>query len=184
MRAAMEPSAPGSGARAPAATVVAPDSAPCDASDAHRPARDPSASPPFIDTYLAYLLARASHRVSGQFHEALKARRVPVMHWRVMAALRDGPMSIKALGEVVLAQQSTVSKLLDRMHDAGLVRRQQADHDRRSVMVSLTARGIRQVDPLIALARAHERSVLDPFDGDSAQHLIRVLKQLADDPRR
>lgn len=136
-------------------------------------------SPAFIDTYLAYLLARASHRVSGQFHEALRARRVPVMHWRVMAALRDGPMSIKALGDVVLAQQSTVSKLLDRMADAGLVRRAAAAHDRRCVMVSLTAQGIREVDPLIAMARAHERSVLEPFGEDSARRLIQSLRQLA-----
>lgn len=136
-------------------------------------------SPAFIDTYLAYLLARASHRVSGQFHEALRARRVPVMHWRVMAALRDAPMSIKALGDVVLAQQSTVSKLLDRMADAGLVRREAAAHDRRSVMVSLTARGIREVDPLIAMARAHERAVLEPFGEESARRLIQSLRQLA-----
>ncbi len=136
-------------------------------------------APAFIDTYLAYLLARASHRVSGQFHEALRARRVPVMHWRVMAALRDGPMSIKALGDVVLAQQSTVSKLLDRMADAGLVRRAAAAHDRRCVMVSLTAQGIREVDPLIAMARAHERSVLEPFGEDSARRLIQSLRQLA-----
>ena len=140
-------------------------------------------APAFIDTYLAYLLARASHRVSGQFHEALRARRVPVMHWRVMAALRNGPMSIKTLGEVVLAQQSTVSKLVDRMGDAGLVRREAAAHDRRCVMVSLTAKGIRQVDPLIALARAHERSVLGPFGDDSARRLIQSLRQLADEPQ-
>ena len=159
------------------AALAANEQEPAPANSGHLPA------PAFIDTYLAYLLARASHRVSGQFHEALRARRVPVMHWRVMAALRNGPMSIKTLGEVVLAQQSTVSKLVDRMGDAGLIRREAAAHDRRCVMVSLTAKGIRQVDPLIALARAHERSVLGPFGDDSARRLIQSLRQLADEPQ-
>lgn len=144
------------------------------------PAKPESA---FIDTYLAYLLARASHRVSGQFHEALRARRVPVMHWRVMAALRDAPMSVSTLGQVILAQQPTVSKLLDRMTESGLIRRETATHDRRRVIVSLTARGVRAVDPLIALARTHERAVLAPFGEHNAGQLVAALRQLVEDPR-
>ena len=132
---------------------------------------------------LNVLLARASHCVSGQFHEALRTRHVPVMHWRVMSALRSQPMSVKQIGEIVLAQQSTVSKLLDRMALAGLVRRRMSATDRRLVMVRLTQRGIRQVDPLIELARAHERCVLAPFGEANARQLVESLKRLVESDR-
>ncbi len=139
--------------------------------------------PAFIDDYLAYLLARASERISGQFHEALRQRGVPVMHWRVMAVLHDGPMHVSELGALVLAQQPTVSKLLDRMHRAGLVRRERAQADRRRVRVSLTERGMAAVAPLLALARRHEQAVLAPFGQVQARRLVSALRRLVDDPR-
>ena len=41
----------------------------------------------FAKTYLAYLLARASQIVSGEFHAALKRWRISVAEWRVLACL-------------------------------------------------------------------------------------------------
>ena len=45
---------------------------------------------PFIDGYLAYLLARASHLISAEFHAVVRRSRLPVLQWRVLATLADG----------------------------------------------------------------------------------------------
>ncbi|MFC7542899.1 hypothetical protein ACFQU2_30300 [Siccirubricoccus deserti] len=56
-----------------------------------------SAHPPadlrqrFIDDYLLYLMARASHVVSDEFHEQLRRRRISVPVWRVLASLVGSP---------------------------------------------------------------------------------------------
>ena len=134
----------------------------------------------FVAGYLPYLLARASHLISGQFHAHLVERRVPVMHWRVMAALWDAPKSASEVAEIILQKQSTVSKLLERMRVQGLVHREPDAADRRRVVVSLTPRGRRLAGPLIEAAREHERAVLGPFGSANAAALVRTLQSLID----
>ena len=95
----------------------------------------------FIDDYLLYLLARASHQASRQFHAVIKAQGVPVPQWRVLAALDDGPRTIGDLAEITLIQQPTLTKLIDRMARDGLVRRRPHEDDRRKVVVAIAGRG-------------------------------------------
>lgn len=144
----------------------------------------PAAPDPFIDGYLAYLLARASHLISGEFHEQLAVQRVPVMHWRVFAALWDGPKTVREIAEISLQKQPTVSKLLERMERQALVARETDPQDRRRSLVSLTVPGRAVAGPLIDAARSHERTVLEPFGQANAATLVRMLQRLVDRPGR
>lgn len=141
-------------------------------------ANDPAGG--FIAGYLAYLLARASHLISGQFHEQLRRQRVPVMQWRVLAALWDGPKSAREVAEIILQKQPTVSKLLERMERQGLLTREPDAADRRRIVVRLTPDGTALAGPLIDAARAHERAVLEPFGAANAAGLVRALQALID----
>src|SRR4051794_4153706 len=86
----------------------------------------------FIDDYLLYLLARASHVVSTEFHEQLRRRGISVPVWRVLASLIGSTgETVTGLAEVCLLQQPTMTKLLDRMVRDGLVKRSQDTRDRR-----------------------------------------------------
>ncbi|WP_431271435.1 MarR family winged helix-turn-helix transcriptional regulator [Dankookia sp. P2] len=105
----------------------------------------PSATPPgsrFIDDYLLYLLARASHLISAEFQEQLRRRGIAVPVWRVLASLvGSSGETVTGLAETCLLQQPTMTKLLDRMVRDGLVKRTQDTKDRRVVRVALTTRG-------------------------------------------
>jgi DNA-binding MarR family transcriptional regulator len=115
--------------------------------------------PRFVEDYLLYLLARASHDASAGFHARLKARGVPVPVWRVAATLHgaDGGETVGALAAACLMQQPTMTKLLDRMEEEGLVRRRR---EGRQTRVTLTARGTRLAGELIPMARTHEAELL------------------------
>jgi DNA-binding MarR family transcriptional regulator len=113
----------------------------------------------FVDDYLLYLLARASHDASAGFHARLKARGVAVPVWRVVATLagaEDGEL-VGALAAACLMQQPTMTKLLDRMEADGLVRR---DRQGRQTRIRLTPAGDRLAAELVPLARAHEAELL------------------------
>lgn len=137
----------------------------------------------FIAAYLPYLLAHASHLISGQFHEHLAAKKVPVLQWRVMAALWDAPKSASEVAAFILQKQPTVSKLLERMRVQGLVDRSPDETDRRRVVISLTPRGRRLAGPLIEAAREHERAVMQPFGSRNAAALVGMLRSLIDTHR-
>ncbi|MDQ3273121.1 MAG: hypothetical protein M3Q12_13285, partial [Pseudomonadota bacterium] len=44
----------------------------------------------FIDSYLSYLLARASHTVYREFHAQVQAAGRGSLEWRLLATLSDG----------------------------------------------------------------------------------------------
>jgi len=118
------------------------------------------ASPPrFVEDYLLYLLARASHVASAEFHARLKERGVPVPVWRVVATLHgaeDGE-TVGALAASCLMQQPTMTKLLDRMEQDGLVARRR---EGRQTRILLTREGEALATDLIAEARTHEAALL------------------------
>jgi DNA-binding MarR family transcriptional regulator len=134
--------------------------------------------PRFVDGYLPYLLARASHLISGEFHATLEEKRIPVMHWRVLCSLLEAPMSVSELADIVIAKQPTMSKLLARMEKQGLVVRESDPVDGRGVVVSLTPSGKRIAQPLVRLAKRHEASVLGPLAAQEAKALVGLLSKL------
>ncbi len=132
----------------------------------------------FVNSYLTYLLARTSRLISAEFHAELAARQVPIMHWRVLVTLHDGPMHVTDLAQIVLEKQPTMSKIIDRMEKLDLVQRKPGLADRRSTLVSITEEGMRVVKPLLTLAKQHEHDVLAPLGDKNAKVLVEVLKKL------
>jgi DNA-binding MarR family transcriptional regulator len=133
----------------------------------------------FVDDYLAYLLARASHLISSEFHVVVEASGLSLMAWRVMASLSGkDALSVGELADIVLAKQPTVTKLVGRMEEAGWVKRCDATHDKRQSLVSLTAAGRRKVKPLLALAQAHESQVTADIGAAEVAQLKRALERM------
>lgn len=134
---------------------------------------------PFVDCYLAYLLARASHLLSAQFHDRLAASGVQVPTWRVLASLydRDG-LTVGALADIVLLKQPTLSKAIDRMIKDGLVARQPSDGDRRQVRVTITPKGRALVCDLIGQALDHEKDILTGYSAAETRTLKTMLQTL------
>jgi DNA-binding MarR family transcriptional regulator len=135
----------------------------------------------FVDDYLPALLAQASQLISGEFHRVARQQGFSVSEWRVMASLADGaPISIGDLAQVTVTKQPTVTRLLDRMEAKGQVERLSHGSDRRVTLVRITRQGAKAVEHLIALAREHERRVLEPFGLARAEELKKTLRRMVE----
>ncbi|ALS60760.1 MarR family winged helix-turn-helix transcriptional regulator [Pandoraea norimbergensis] len=140
---------------------------------------------PFVDDYLAYLLARASALVSDEFHREVAAAGLGVSEWRVLATLSDGQArTINQLADIVLAKQPTVTKVIDRLEATGDVVRGESPTDRRQSLVSLTDAGRARVAPLLVSARRHEAGVLARFGAEQSSQLKDTLRRLIDEMAR
>lgn len=134
---------------------------------------------PFVDDYLAALLAQASQLISTEFHRVVQANGFSVSEWRILATLTgsDG-MSIGGLAQVSVSKQPTVTRLLDRMEAKGYVERFAHDSDRRITMVRITPQGQAIVANLIRQAKEHELRVLEPFGLKRAEDLKNTLRKI------
>ena len=145
----------------------------------HRPRR--AAGQTFVRDYLSYLLAQASYAVYKEFDAQVRAAGLSSIEWRVLATLSDGDgLTIGELAREVLAQQPTLTKLVDRMERAGLVERRGDETDGRRTLVYETAGGRARVAPLLVQAKAHERAALGAFAPQEAEALKRALRDLCE----
>jgi DNA-binding MarR family transcriptional regulator len=139
----------------------------------------------FIDDYLAYLLARASHLISTEFHGVVRRSRLPVQQWRVLATLADGQaLSIGEVADIVLIPQSTLTRVAERMVSGGLLHRAVDEADRRITRVCLSAKGLKLAAPLVQQAREHEAAVVHALGAADARTLKRILGRLIEQHAR
>ncbi len=133
----------------------------------------------FIDDYLSYLLSRASHLVSRQFHAQLKPRGMPVPVWRVLSTLSDGDgLPVTELAKITLFKQPTLTKVIDRMSKEELVERRASERDRRKVLEFITPKGRTLVADLLVRAKQHERDILAGHSDAEIERLKSALHTL------
>jgi 3-hydroxy-9,10-secoandrosta-1,3,5(10)-triene-9,17-dione monooxygenase reductase component len=144
--------------------------------------RHGSVPEPFVETYLSYLLTRAAHRVSEEFHAELPRFGLSVAEWRTLACLYDSPgLGVSELAAMAIMKQPSMTKVLDRLQAQGLILREAVDGDRRRVRARLTPAGRARVKPAIAAARAHQARVLAPLSDAERALITRALDLIAAD---
>ena len=103
----------------------------------------------------------------------------------LLCALRraDCPLRPGEITTVTEASPAAITKRLDRLSGQGLVRREQVQHDRRSVLVSMTEAGRALLDavfPAIAASEAQALAGLDPAQSGELAELLGVVLATVD----
>jgi DNA-binding MarR family transcriptional regulator len=90
-----------------------------------------------------------------------------------------GPLSLKELGELLIAEAGHPSRLVDRLVEADLVERRSADDDRRRIVLSLTAKG-RRTEKRVVAARQQALEAGKALIGDrDIESVLAILRDLA-----
>src|SRR3984885_7209889 len=97
----------------------------------------------------------------------------------VLSALRrQGPpfqLTPGALLRATLVTSGTVTTRIDRLAEAGLVRREPDPRDKRGVLVTLTERGVARADAALADLLDRGRALLAGLDRGERQHLADLM---------
>jgi DNA-binding MarR family transcriptional regulator len=95
-----------------------------------------------------------------------------------------GQMRMSEAATALGVSQSTASGLIDRLVESGLVTRRSDDRDRRQVLVSLTADGIRFLDHFQELGMSHLRALLGQLHTAGIATVNNAIELLIDAARR
>jgi DNA-binding MarR family transcriptional regulator len=110
----------------------------------HRPVLTPL--PGEGDLGLVDALAQLSFAVQGTLGRIAATHGLSIVQARLLGILRDRSPTIMELARFLQLDKSSVTGLVDRAQDRGLVRRTASTFDRRSVQVMLTVAGLELVD--------------------------------------
>lgn len=95
-----------------------------------------------LEGFAPYMLNRIMARYNAGVAETLSPEGVSVPQMRVLAVLAgDGPRTVNELSVLTVIKQSTLSRTLDSMEAAGLIRREACEEDSRVRRIHLTDAG-------------------------------------------
>jgi DNA-binding MarR family transcriptional regulator len=146
---------------------------------------------PDVDVSAMQVLSRVSRlarHLDRARKQAFAAHGLETWEFDVLSALRrTGPPYDLSPGRLVaetMVTSGTMTNRVDRLVDRGLVQRRPDPHDRRGVLVSLTATGRRSVDAALDELLDHERTILGGLDAGEASRLADALRTLARNVQR
>jgi DNA-binding MarR family transcriptional regulator len=127
-------------------------------------------------------VSRLARHTDRARRAAFAAHGLELWEFDVLAALRrQGPpyrLSPGALLRATLVTSGTMTNRIDRLEQAGLVRRDADPQDKRGVMVTLTGAGRARVDAALEDLLAAERSLLADLSPGRRADLAALLRSL------
>lgn len=130
-------------------------------------------------------LVRAHAKAMGVVQAAFRGTGLPSLEWYdvLLELERDGPVRPHALQRRLLVAQYSLSRLVDRMVDAGLVERSPAPGDKRGQQLAITDLGrVARRNAWPAYAAAIEAALGARLSGEETRHLTRLLSRIAAEP--
>jgi MarR family 2-MHQ and catechol resistance regulon transcriptional repressor len=130
-----------------------------------------------LDSYIK--LVRCAISVQSRLERRLAGFGLTDSQFGVLEALLHlGPSAQHALGRALFTSRPNITTVVDNLQKRGLVQRERDEHDRRSVIVHLTATGrelIESIFPGQVQAIVDEFAVLSPDEQDQLGRLCRTL---------
>ena len=132
-----------------------------------------------LATYLPYLVNRLGQRFVSELSTALATQGVGVQDWRVLIVLyQRGEQAVGSLSKLTSINMSTLSRLISRMADRGLVERCRGYDDARSVTVKLTETGTALTEKILPSATSIEDNATQEFTEAELATLRQLLVKL------
>ncbi|WBP91169.1 MarR family winged helix-turn-helix transcriptional regulator [Kitasatospora cathayae] len=140
---------------------------------------DRTHSPRASHDELRYLLLAAQREGSRRFGEALRPLGLTPPQAEVLDVLAGHqPVTLAALGRLLVCEQGSPSRLVDSLVQRGLVSRLPHEQDKRAVLLELTAEGQALADRLGEATGRLTAAMAEPLSGADIATLTGLLHTL------
>jgi DNA-binding MarR family transcriptional regulator len=133
-----------------------------------------------LTQFLPYLINRVGSSLVARFSEdALSGTHLDIATWRVLAALSHrGPLRQIDIAEMTSMEVSTMSRLITRLVQMGLVSRNRSRLSNREVVVELTPKATALVERLIPVAHRLQQAATQGLSKKELNELKRTLRRM------
>ena len=125
-----------------------------------------------------FLLGKAYQRAHGLLKKKLLPFGLTPVQHLILTVLEDGALAPGEISERTVMDSATLSGVLDRMAEAGLVKKEENPEDRRSLRVSITAKAGKMMDDLAEQRKAVNEELTSVLSLEEKLLFKRMLKDL------
>ncbi|MDH5748671.1 MAG: MarR family winged helix-turn-helix transcriptional regulator [Rhodospirillales bacterium] len=137
-----------------------------------------------LERFPPYLMNRIMNRLNTNLKKSLKGDDISVAEWRVLAVLKKkSSANMSELCVYTMIEQSTLSRIVDRLVGRSLVRRHVDGNDGRVNLTSLTKKGEEAFAKIWPVARYHSARAFKKIDPDELETFIATLQKILDNVR-
>lgn len=123
-------------------------------------------------------LLRTASVVGRTFTRVLEPHELSFAQYNALRIVRgagSGGIPTLAIRERMIEEGTTITRLLDKLEAAGLVRRERSQPDRRQVLCFATPRGKRLLDQIDPLVDAADEEAMAALDEEQVEQLVELL---------
>ena len=133
-----------------------------------------------FEDFLPYLIVRLAYQLTNDLIGVLKREGVNLVRWRILAvlAMSDG-ITISAIGERAMIQQSALSRMLMVMEAEKHLTRRLRRQDERCVEVFLTDQGRKLFESLNVVVRRRQGRILKGFSRAEIDGAFSFIKRMS-----
>lgn len=131
-----------------------------------------------VKAEVAVSILRTAALIERHFAQVVAQSGITVQQYNVLRILRGAEpegLCRNELRDRMLSRMPDVTRLLDRMEEAGLVTRERSSEDRRQVTTRITPRGRRLVDELDPIVAAEHQRRLGHLSAEQLRTLVDLL---------
>ena len=137
-----------------------------------------------LDDHLFFYFSQILARRTRAINALLRPHGVDYTRWRVLAVLQEhSGATMGRLADLTSVDRTTLTRTLGLMEKAGLVIRRERTNDRRSLAISLTAKGRRMFARILPLTLAETDRAVKGFSPGEIGTLRDRLRRMADNLR-
>ena len=130
-----------------------------------------------IENQLCFPLYAASKEIVGKYHDLLSKLDLTYTQYIVMMVLWNADsITVKDLGEKVYLDSGTLTPLLKKLENKGLINRKRDDKDERNVIISLTQKGINLKEEAVNIPFEIGKCI--PLTAEEAKTLYSLLYKI------
>lgn len=139
----------------------------------------PQTNEAFLEDFVPYVMYRITNQLNLDLQNDLRPLKINVSRWRVLAALnaQDG-RTMGDLCKYTMMEQSSLSRVIDRMVEEKLVTRQLQKEDNRYVLVLLTDKGRGKFQEIYPKVFSRQGTALEGFSDGEHNQLLSFLRRI------
>lgn len=132
-----------------------------------------------VQSFPLYWVARLNAKYSLAMEKQLKRVGMDVPRWRVGMMVRiHGELSISQIAEHAIGKLPTITKIVYRMQDEGLVVVKTSDQDGRVSLVSLTEKGHEAINGVTQATTGLFDGIYDGLSKEDLEQLMKTLRHM------